>query len=164
MRGSHEEGSHCKALHENRAGFTLLELIIVLLILGFTAGIVIPRIGASSKRMSEREFLQSFVQTIRRARLQAMNSGKMVSFRIRSADRHYGLHTPPEKPIPTNVDIYADDLEVDPQTQDHLIVFYPDGSVVGSRMEIVFDKTRHFRVSVNPLLGTVKWSKSKSQS
>lgn len=154
---------HSKTSPQNCGGFTLLELIIVLIILGLTAGVVIPRIGASSRRMGDREFLQTFVQTIRRGRLQAMNSGKIVDFRIRSADRLYGLQLPPEKPIPSNVDIYADNLEVDPKTQDHLIVFYPDGSLIGSDLEIVFDKTRSFRISINPLLGTVKWSKGKTQ-
>lgn len=132
------------------------------MILAITAGVVIPRISASSKRMADSQFLQDFIQTIRRARLQAMNSGKIVDFRIRSTSRRYGLQLPPDKPIPTNVDIYADNLEVDPQTQDHMIVFYPDGSLIGDSMEIVFDKTRTFRISINPLLGTVTWSKGKS--
>lgn len=132
------------------------------MILAITAGVVIPRIGAGLRRTGDREFLQSLCQTIRKARLQAMSSGKIVDFRIRSASRRYGLQLPPEKPIPSNVDIYADHLEVDPQTQDHMIVFYPDGSLIGDSMEVVFDKARAFRISINPLLGTVRWSIVKS--
>lgn len=152
---------HLRTWARNCAGFTLLELTVVLIILALTAGVVIPRIGAGWKRMEDREFLQDFVQTIRRARLQALNSGQIVAFRIRGSERLYGLKLPPEKSIPANVDIYADDLEVDPQTQDRMVVFYPDGSLLGNNMEIVFDQSRSFRISINPLLGTVEWSKGE---
>jgi len=144
-------------------GFTLIELIVVLFILTLTIGMILPRIGAGWKRMEDREFLQEFVQTLRRARLQAMNGGEVIAFRIRGSERLYDLKFPPEKTIPENVDIYADNLEEDPETLDRLILFYPDGSLVGSDLEIVFDKSRTFRVSINPLFGIVRLSKAESR-
>lgn len=146
----------------NLRGFTLIELIMVLFILSLTIGVLIPRIGAGWKRMEDREFLQEFIQTLRRARLQAMNSGEVVAFRIRGSERLYDLKFPPEKLIPENVDIYADNLEEDPATLDRLILFYPDGSLAGSDLEIVFDKNRTFRISINPLFGIVRLSKAES--
>lgn len=140
-------------------GFTLLELIVVLIILTLAAGTVIPRIGAGSKRMADREFLQEYVQTLKRARIRAMNSGEITAFRIRSSERLYDIKLPPEKAIPDNVDIYADNLDRDPETQDRLVLFYPDGSFSGNDMEIVFDDQRSFRISIHPLLGTIRWSK-----
>lgn len=147
--------------HLGLRGFTLIELIVVLFILTLTIGVLIPRIGAGWKRMEDREFLQEFIQTLRRARLQAMNSGEVIAFRIRGSERLYDLKFPPEKPIPENVDIYADNLEVDPATRDRLILFYPDGSLAGSDMDIVFDKSRTFRISINPLFGVVRLSKAE---
>lgn len=144
-------------------GFTLIELMIVLIILTLTASIILPRIGAGWKRMEDREFLQEFVQTLRRARLQAMNTGEVTAFRIRGSKRLYDLKDPPEKPIPENADIYADNLEEDPETLDRLILFYPDGSLVGNDLEIVFDKSRTFRVAIHPLFGIVKLSKAESR-
>ncbi len=143
-------------------GFTLVELILVMFILTLTIGLVIPRIGAGWKRMEDREFLQEFVQTIRRARLQSMNRGEVTAFRIRGSERLYDLKAPPGKPIPENVDIYADNLEEDPETRDRLILFYPDGSLVGSDLEIVFDKKRSFRISINPLFGIIELSQGDS--
>lgn len=159
MRNTRQSSGFPK--HPDRVnGFTLIELMLVMIILTLTIGMVVPRIGAGWKSMEDREFLQEFVQTLRRARLQAMNTGEIVAFRIRGSERLYDLKVPPEKPIPKNVDIYADNLERDPRTADRLILFYPDGSLVGNDMEIVFDKTRNFRISIHPLFGIVQLAKA----
>jgi general secretion pathway protein H len=146
------------SFHRNPQGFTLIELIVVLIILGLTIGIVIPRVAASWKHMEDREFLQEFVQTLKRARLRAMNSGTLVAFRIRGSERLYDLTLPPMKPIPSNVDINAESLETDPETKDSLILFFPDGSMSGSDLQITFDQARSFYISINPLFGTVRVS------
>ncbi len=139
-------------------GFTLMELMVVLIIMAVSAGVILPRVGSGLRNMEDREFLQLFVQTIKRARLIAMNSGEIVAFRIRSSERLYDIVNPPQLPIPENVDIYADNLEQDPETGDHLIIFYPDGSLVGNDLEMVFDKGRTFRIAIHPLFGTVQTS------
>lgn len=140
----------------NCRGFTLIELIVVMVIISLTAGIVLPRVGASWRRAEDREFLQELVQTLKRARLQAMNAGTLVAFRIRGAERTYGLTLPPTNRIPDNVDIDAVDLEIDPQTHDALIVFFPDGSMSGSDIKVTFDQNRSFDIAINPLFGTVR--------
>ncbi len=144
-------------------GFTLIELVVVLVILGLTIGLVLPRVGASWKKMEDREFLQEFVQTLKRARLRAMNSGGIVAFRIRGSERVYDLALPPRKPIPDNVDIDANFLETDPETKDSLILFFPDGSMSGSDLEITFDQDRTFHLAINPLFGTVHVYKVESR-
>jgi prepilin-type N-terminal cleavage/methylation domain-containing protein len=149
--------------HKSSFGFTLMELLIVLILLSLTLGTVIPRIGAGWGRLEERQFLQEYVRTLRSARLRAMNSGKIVSFRIRSAERVYGLDDPPDRPIPENADIYADDLEQDPETNDYLILFHTDGShSAKGEMEIVFDKERSYLISIHPLFGNVQWARKDS--
>lgn len=146
----------------NSRGFTLIELVVVLVIMGLTIGIVLPRVGASWRRMEDREFLQQFVQTLKRARLSAMNSGAIVAFRIRGSERTYGLTLPPTSPIPENVDIDAVDLELDPETNDALILFFPDGSMSGSDLGITFNQNRSFHIAINPLFGTVHVYKAES--
>ena len=143
------------------SGFSLIELMVVLIILALTAGLVIPRMGAGWRNMEDRDFLQEFVRTLKRARLIAMSSGDIVEFRISGGERLYDLRNPPQKPIPPNVDIFADNLPVDPETHDNMILFYPDGSLIGNDVEIVFDHERAFRIYVNPLFGSVHWSRAE---
>lgn len=153
---------HLKSSHmgfrksaQGSAGFTLVEIILVLFILALTSALLIPRIGAGMKRMADRELLQEFTQTLRGARLRAMNSNQVIAFRINGAERVYGIENPPSHPIPENVDIFADGLEQDPDTGDFIILFYPDGSITGSDVEIVLDRERRFRIFLHPLFGTV---------
>jgi general secretion pathway protein H len=143
------------SVHRDSEGFTLIELVVVLVILGLTIGMVLPRVGATWRRMEDREFLQEFVQTLKRARLRAMNSGEVVAFRIRGSERLYDLALPPQKSIPSNVDIDAAFLETDPETKDGLILFFPDGSMSGSDLKITFNQERSFHIAINPLIGTV---------
>lgn len=144
-------------------GFTMMEVVVVLVIISMVVAVVLPRIGAGWRTMEDREFLQEFVQTLKRGRLIAMNSGQLVAFRIRPPERLYGLEMPPDHRIPDYVDIYADHLERDPQTQDHLVVFYPDGSLSGGDMEVVFDKQRAFLISIHPLVGSIRVSRVESR-
>ncbi len=137
-------------------GFTMVEVVVVLVIISMVVAVVVPRIGAGWKRMEDREFLQEFVQALKRGRLIAMNSGGLMAFRIRPSERLFGIENPPSRPIPDYVDIYADHLERDPQTQDHLVVFYPDGSLSGGDIEVVFDKERAFLISIHPLVGSIR--------
>jgi prepilin-type N-terminal cleavage/methylation domain-containing protein len=144
-----------RAPFANRLGFTLIELMIVMVILSVTAGLVLPRIGAGWQRMEDREFIQEFVQTLRRARLRSMNTGDVVVFRIRGSDRVYGFEDP--LPIPENVDLFAERLDQDPSTGDNVILFFPDGSISGSNLDITFDQLRTFRIIVHPIFGTVEF-------
>lgn len=135
-------------------GFTLLELIVVLVIMAISTGMIMPRMGPGFRRLEDKDFLQEFVHTLKTGRLAAQNSGRIVSFRIRGSERTYGLGEQ-EKPIPATVDVFSHKLEVDPRTKDSLILFFPDGSLSGSDLEIVFDQVRTYRITIHPLFGSV---------
>ena len=144
-------------------GFTLIELTVVLLIISITAAIVIPRVGASWKRIEDSDFLQEFTETIKRARLLALSSGRPVAFRINGAERVYDLENPPRKPIPLNAEVLSERLERDPATGDFFVTFFPDGSLVGNDFEVVFEHKRVYRVSIHPLFGTVSLARAESR-
>ena len=142
-----------------RRGFTLLELVIVLLILGVAAAAVVPRVGAGARAMEERTFVSDFVGAMRGARLSAMNGGGVEVFRIDGRERRYGAGAGPFRPIPENVDIFADGLPRDPRTGHAVIEFYPDGSHVGRELDIAFSGRRAVRITIDPLFGTIRWAR-----
>lgn len=147
---------------KDRPAFTLIEMIVVLLIVSISAALVIPRVGSSWKRIEDSDFLQEFVETIERARLRAMNSGRPVAFRINGAQRVYDFASPPQKTIPLNVEVFSDNLQQDPETGDFLAIFYPDGSLAGNDFDVIFDHARAYRVFIHPLFGTVHLSRKES--
>ncbi|MDR3557234.1 MAG: type II secretion system protein [Syntrophobacteraceae bacterium] len=137
-------------------GFTLIELLVVMMIMTVVIAMTIPRVGSNWKQIQDSDFLQQFTETLERSRLYAMNSGLPVSFRLNGTNRVYGVESPPAHPIPLNVEIRANRLEQDPGTGDFIITFYPDGSLVGDDVDVIFDNTRTYGVHIDPLFGTVR--------
>ncbi|MGA2400542.1 MAG: type II secretion system protein [Syntrophobacteraceae bacterium] len=142
-------------------GFTLIEMIVVLAIISVTLAVVIPRVGSNWKQIEDSDFLQQFTDTINRSRLSAMNWGHPIAFRLNGATRVYGFEKSPRNPIPLNAEIFSEHLQKDPETGDFLIVFHPDGSLVGNDFEVVFDNERTYHVYIHPLFGTVSLARTK---
>jgi general secretion pathway protein H len=137
------------------AGFTLVELIVVLVIVALSIAVVVPRVGSNWQKIEDSAFLQEFTKTIKRARLFAMNCGHPVAFRLNGTARVYGFENPPRNPIPLNTEVRSENLQKEQETGDFLIVFHPDGSLVGNDFEVIFDGERTYHISIHPLFGTV---------
>jgi prepilin-type N-terminal cleavage/methylation domain-containing protein len=137
------------------AGFTLLELIVVLVIVAISIAVVVPRVGSNWQKIEDSAFLQEFTETIKRARLFAMNCGHPIAFRLNGTARVYGFENPPRNPIPLNAEVRSENLQKEQETGDFLIVYHPDGSLVGNDFEVIFDEGRTYHISIHPLFGTV---------
>ena len=137
------------------AGFTLVELVVVLVIVALSIALVVPRVGSNWQKIEDSAFLQEFTETIKRARLFAMNCGHPVAFRLNGTARVYGFENPPRNPIPLNAEVRSENLQKEEETGDFLIVFHPDGSLVGNDFEVIFDGERTYHISIHPLFGTV---------
>jgi len=120
-----------------------------------------PSSGGGWKTIEDNEFLQELTESLKWARLFSISSGQPVVFRINGVERVYGFPRP-EKHIPLNTEVFSERLEKDPETGDFLITFYPDGSMVGNDIEVVFDRTRAFRVFIHPLFGSVSLARLES--
>lgn len=165
LKGLYLKSFYLKSFYLKRCsqGFTLIEMVVVLLIISITAAVVIPRVGSSWKRIEDSDFLQQFVETIKWARLSAMNSSHPVAFRINGTERVYDFADPPRKSIPLNTEVFSENLQKDPETGDFFIMFYPDGSLVGNDFEVVFDHQRKYHIFIHPLFGTVNVSRPETR-
>jgi prepilin-type N-terminal cleavage/methylation domain-containing protein len=136
-------------------GFTMIEMIVVLVVISLTMAVVVPRVGSNWKQVEDNDFLREFTETIKRSRLWAMNSGHPVEFRLNGVARVYGFENPPIKPIPLNVEVFSEHLQQDRKSGDFLIIFHPDGSLIGNDVEVNFDHQRKYHIFIHPLFGTV---------
>ena len=142
-------------------GFTLIEMIVVLVVISITLAVVVPRVGSNWKQIEDSDFLQQFTESVERSRLFAMNCGRPIGFRLNGATRVYGSDNPPRQPIPLNAEIFSENLQKEPETGDFLIVFHPDGSLVGNDFEVVFDHERTYHIFINPLFGNLSLKRIK---
>ncbi len=142
-------------------GFTLIEMIVVLVVISVTMAVVVPRVGSNWKQIEDSDFLEQFTGSIARSRLCAMNCGRPISFRLNGVTRVYGFENPPRQSIPLNAEIFSENLQKEPETGDFLIIFHPDGSLVGNDFEVVFDQERTYHIYIHPLFGTVSLERTK---
>ena len=87
MRTSRTDGQ----LRSRRtAGFTLVEILIVLTIVALTAAIVAPNLGAAFGFGQLRGEARAVVSGLREARAQAMTGGQRVDFQLQGTEWRVG--------------------------------------------------------------------------
>lgn len=131
-------------------GFTLLEMLVVIVLIGVTAGLVGYGLQRGLHNADERQALGQMVNALRAARVQAIVTGQ-------PARTHFDLRQrtvqAPGKPISH----WPNDWNVHLQTAEGLgaaFEFYPDGGASGGNVSISRDQ-RQWRVDVNWLTGAV---------
>ncbi len=132
----------------NKSGFTLLELLVVLLVLSVIVSVVAVSVGRLSDKTVFTEEARRIYLTTRQARETAILEKMEVAFRLDEEANTYGLdymgakpsdrHAVPKKFIITGPDIY----------------FFPKGNSSGGLIEIQNEKGHKYAIEVNQVLGT----------
>jgi prepilin-type N-terminal cleavage/methylation domain-containing protein len=68
-----------------RSGFSLIEVVIVVLIVGVLGGIVVPQISRYTSKRSVANARDAFIHTAAQARAAAIRTGDQVQMRVRPA-------------------------------------------------------------------------------
>jgi general secretion pathway protein H len=118
-------------------GFTLLELILVLVIGAALAAVAVPNMGPAMTNMQLRTATQDIASALRHARGQALSQGREAEF-VLNVERHFyrvaGRAKPYVLPDSVKLELFTADFLMDEGQGS--IVFYPDGSASGGRVTL----------------------------
>jgi general secretion pathway protein H len=132
-------------------GFTLFELLVVIVLIGISVGLVGFGVGKGLHSASERRALSEVVQALRAARVQAIVTGQPAQTRFDLKDGRFQGPLQKVRHLPG-------DMHVQLQTADGLgsaFEFYPDGGSSGGHL-LLSRNDKHWRVDINWLTGNVQ--------
>ncbi|NOZ68967.1 MAG: prepilin-type N-terminal cleavage/methylation domain-containing protein [Deferribacteres bacterium] len=148
-------------------GFTLLEVIIVLIIIGIASGLVGILISRDRGSTELRTFTKDISAVLRYARSQAVSEKKTYCFVIDREDDGYmyrlyaasgtGEETRPllSKPVPEELEVVMDGNDAATLS----VEFFPLGNSSGGAIEIRNRKGAGFLILVNRITGKLKIKK-----
>ncbi|RKX60590.1 MAG: hypothetical protein DRP28_01000 [Thermodesulfobacteriota bacterium] len=139
--------------HRSR-GFTLIELLVVLVLIGIFSSLVFVAVAGGILRSEERRFVQSFTQTLVRARSAGLGRGEAVRFLIDGESRTFCVEGLKWQDIPESIKVEGKGVgEVEPGI--HAVTFYPDGSSSGGEIDLKWEGGRMDRIVIDRFLGLV---------
>jgi general secretion pathway protein H len=159
-------------------GFTLIELIIVLFVIGIASGLVGIVVSRSSGNFELKNFTKDLSTVLRYARNQAVTEKKIYCFFIDSNERMYRLYAENgkdgdedangdssekftqvlHKPIPGELEMTIRGR--DPESS--FIEFFSVGNSTGGVVEVVNQKGTVYSVTVNRITGKVEVRQGES--
>lgn len=138
-------GEKGAARRQSEAGFTLLEALVVLAILGLATGISFPAVGAAMRYQDFLDGATRFEAALRNARADAMRRGVSVRFAVSSDQREFAAG-----PV---TDRLPERLRATPRAGG--VTFYPDGTASGGEVAVE-DGVRTRRWRVRPTTGLIE--------
>ena len=138
------------------AGVTLLELLIVLMIMGFAAALVIPTLGGGVSNIELRGAARSLASGLRLARSEAVSQRRETFLVLDVAGRRFKVdRDPQEHALPRDVELKLFTAQKDLVDEKiGSIRFYPDGGSNGGRITLGSGE-RKYEVDVDWLTGRV---------
>ena len=142
-----------------RAGFTLIELIIVLFLIGIIAGLAGLYVGKGSGSLELKKFTKDVSTAMRFARNHAVSEKKIYCFVIDNEELMFRLYS--EDTDYTNVNLVLEkeipeELQMDlagSRGEAAYVEFFPGGSTTGGVIEITNMKGLKYLLSVNRITG-----------
>lgn len=138
-----------------RQGFTLIEVVIVLFVLGLAAAVVVPSVGRGSDALRTRADVAGFSAFLRHAREQAITRGEPHEVRVDPEARLLVLALSGSEAVRASKRL-SSRLRIEAHPPSALTVqFLPHGLSTGGSFRIEGPGGRIYLVSVHPLTGRV---------
>lgn len=138
------------------AGFTLFELIVVLVIMGIFAVAAAPMVVGGLARIEARTAARDMATALRRARGEAIAENIDVALSVDTAERVYSLDGGKPHRLPVSLEVGLLTAETERiNMQSGRIRFFADGSSTGGTVTLA-DAGNTYRVQVDWLTGRVR--------
>jgi general secretion pathway protein H len=141
------------ARRDGTAGFTLLELMVVLVLVALFAGAALPQLGLSRGPSSDL-IARDLVATLRDSRVRAITRRQNTVFWLGLDSRTYGIGPGAPHRLPSDTKLAMWSVADRAAGERGSIEFYPDGGASGGRIAIERNGRRSL-VAVDWLSGAV---------
>ncbi|HKA34209.1 MAG TPA: prepilin-type N-terminal cleavage/methylation domain-containing protein [Candidatus Binatia bacterium] len=142
-------------LPNSRAGFTLIELVIVLVILGIASAIAYPALDRAVRKREARQSVLALAAVARDLRRKAIDEGKLKRLTVEPRANSYLASGRDIIRLPNTVEITGatgGEPIGDRLTQ---YVFFPNGSLLGGEIEISDRQGSSYVVRMEAMVGRV---------
>jgi len=144
-----------------QSGFTLVELVIVLLIIGIASGLAGIWISRGSGNLEIRKFTKELSAVLRHARTRAVSEKKIYCLVIDKEEQKYRLYVEDtdyknvkivtDKPIPEVMQMTLKDSD---EESSH-VEFFPRGNSTGGVIKIMHENGKTYFLNINRITGKV---------
>lgn len=134
------------------AGFTLLELLVVLVVIGLLAAVAPPYVQGALARRHAEQASDAVADALAEARAIALSRNRVVRVTVDAAARTVDVDGGHWRKLPEAVTL---SLSPPPQDGRWIIVFHPDGSSSGGQV-LVSSDGRAWSLVVEELTGKVR--------
>jgi general secretion pathway protein H len=140
---------------DRRAGFTLIEMIVVVAVLGLMLGLVVSRGPMRSRTLSARAAVGAVAGGLREARARAISTNHPVEFTLDIEHKAFRVDQAPPIWLPPEYGLSLMTVSGERRSEtEGAIRFAPDGSSTGGRIELTAG-SRHVKIGVDWLSGRV---------
>lgn len=136
-----------------QAGFTLLEMLAVLAVVGIAFTLLASGVGRGLASARERQATAELVQSLRQAHSLAVIEGRAVALQLDLRTRCYHLEQRPPRCLQPGTALRVE-TAAGVAGEGAAIAFYPDGSSSGGNLQLS-SAARHTRIDVSWLTGSV---------
>lgn len=134
------------------AGFTLLELIMVIALTALALGVLGAGLGRGLEAARERQVLAELVAALRQTRTQAVLSGDARQVRFDLQGRRFQIPGQAPRSWPASLKVRLTSAA----ESGAAVAFFPDGSSSGGNL-VLEREGRRWRVDIGWLTGQVSW-------
>jgi general secretion pathway protein H len=144
-------------MSDRQHGFTLIEMLVVIAIMGLVIGVVVMHGPMRSTGLEARAAAGALAQTFRSARATAISHSETVTVAIDPVRREFSADNGPVRRFAAGVTVEVLPPAIKGPDGAMLIKFSPDGSSTGGGVSLGVGH-RHLRIEIDWLPGQVKVS------